>query len=238
MDRAAAMMRTSRAQPRSADSRIIRAMRGSTGRRAILRPSSVSRSPLIALSSSRSRTPSAMLRGSGGSTNGNGADVAEARGGHLQDDRRQVGALDLGVGVLGAGGEVLLGVQPDADAVGDPAAAAFALVGARLGDGLDGQALHLGAEAVAADARGAGVDHVADAGDGERGFGDVGGQDDAAAVHAPAGGGLEDAVLFGGGQPGVQREDVEVFPAFEGVGGVADLALAGQEDEDVAGAFW
>ena len=32
----------------------------------------------------------------------------------------------------------------------------------------------------------------------------------------------------------VEREDVEVLAALERVGGVADLALAGEEDEDVA----
>ena len=109
------------------------------------------------------------------------ADVAEPRGGHLQDDAGEVRALDLRVGELGTALEVLLRVQPDADAVGDAAAAALALVGARLRDRLDGQPLHLGAQAVAADAGGARVDHVADAGDGERGLGDVGGEDHAAA---------------------------------------------------------
>ena len=167
---------------------------------------------------------------------GERADVAETGGGHLEDDRREVRALDLGVGVLGARVEVLFRVQPDADAVGDAAAAALALVGAGLGDGLDGQALDLGAQRVAGDAGGAGIDDVADAGDGERGFRDVRGEHDAAVAHGPAGGELEDAVLFGGGQAAVEREDVEVLAALEGVGGVADLALAGEEHENVAGA--
>ena len=102
MDSAAAMTRISRAQPCWSASMIIRAMRGSTGRRAICRPVSVSRSLFMALSSSSSRTPSVIARGSGGSTNGNVADVAEAGGGHLEDDGGEVGALDLGVGELGA----------------------------------------------------------------------------------------------------------------------------------------
>jgi hypothetical protein len=70
IDSAAAMISTSRAHPWTADSQIIRAIRGSAGSRAIFRPRSVSRPFSMAFSSSRSRTPSAMLRGSGGSMNG------------------------------------------------------------------------------------------------------------------------------------------------------------------------
>ena len=90
--------------------------------------------------------------------------------------------------------------------------------------------------AVAGDAGGAGVDDVADAGDGERGLGDVGGEHDAAAARS-GWRELEDAVLLGGGQAAVEGEDLEVLGgALQGVGGLADLALAGEEDEDVAGA--
>ena len=162
------------------------------------------------------------------------ADVAEPGGGHLEDDAGQVRALDLGVGELGPALEVLFGVEPYADAVGDAAAAALALVGARLRDRLDGEALHLGAQAVPADAGGARVDHVTDAGDGERGFRDVGGEDDAAARHGAVRRDLEHPVLLGGRQPGVQRQHVGVRPAAQRVGGVADLLLPGQEHEDVA----
>jgi hypothetical protein len=46
-------------------------------------------------------------------------------------------------------------------------------------------------------------------------------------------------VLLGGGEAGEERQDVDRLPRRwgvlgEGVGGVADLALAGEEDEDVA----
>jgi hypothetical protein len=54
-------------------------------------------------------------------------DITQAQGGHLEDDRGQRGALDLGLGELGAGLEVLLGVQPDAHAGGDAAAPTGAL---------------------------------------------------------------------------------------------------------------
>ncbi len=170
-------------------------------------------------------------------------DLAEVQVGHPQDDRGQAGPQDLRLGELGPAVEVGLAVEPDADAVRGAAAPARALAGRGLGDGLDGQPLDLGPVAVARDPRGAGVDDVGDAGDGQRGLGDVGGQHDAAAAV-----GLEDAVLLGGGQPAVQGQDLQrgraagAAPAarlllrVQGVGRVADLALAAEEDQDVAGA--
>ena len=100
---------------------------------------------------------------------------------------------------------------------------------------LDGQALDLGAVAVAGDPGGARVDHVLDAGDGQRGLGDVGGQHDPA-----AGVRLEDAVLLGVREPRVQGEDLGEAAGcclVQRVGGVADLPLAGEEDQDVARAL-
>ncbi len=153
----------------------------------------------------------------------------EAR--HRQDDGGEVGAQDLRVGELGTAVEVVLGVEPDRDAVGDPAAAAGPLVGRRLAHRLDRQPLHLRALAVAADARRAGVDDIADAWDGEGGLGDVGGEND-----APARVRSEDPVLLGGGEPTVERHDLrdrQPHPA-QRVGRVTYLPLAGEEDEDVA----
>ncbi len=51
---------------------------------------------------------------------------------------------------------------------------------------------------------------------------------------------LEDAVLLGRGQPGVQRQHLKVRQAGllgQRVGGVPDLPLAAEEDQDVAGAL-
>ncbi len=169
---------------------------------------------------------------------GEAGDVAEPERGHLEDDAGEVGAQDLGVGELRPGLEVLLRVEPDRDALGDAAAAAGALVGRGLADRLDRQPLHLGAHGVAADPRDAGVDDVPDAGDGQRRLGDVGGEHDAAHDRGVAG---EDLVLVGRAEAGVERDDLEPLcptglapESVEGVGGVADLALAGQEHQHVA----
>ena len=95
---------------------------------------------------------------------------------HLQDNGCKVGPQNLGVGKFRATVEVFLGVQAHADPRLDPTATAFTLVGTGLGNSFDGQALHLGPIAVTADARGAAVNHIADARYGQRGFRNVGRQ--------------------------------------------------------------
>ncbi len=59
--------------------------------------------------------------------------VAETEVDHAEDDLGQVGAQDLGRREPGPGFVILLGVEPDADARLDAAAAALALVGAAPG---------------------------------------------------------------------------------------------------------
>ena len=157
-------------------------------------------------------------------------DVAEPEAGHLEDDAGEVGAQDLGLGELRAPLEVLLGVETDGDAGLEPAAAARALVGRGLADRLDREPLHLGPHGVAADPRDARVHDVPDAGHGQRGLGDVRRQHDAATgVRA------EDPVLLGRRQPRVERDDLGARQVGQGVRGVPDLPLAGQEHQDVAG---
>ena len=160
--------------------------------------------------------------------------VAETQRNHLQDDARQVGAQDFRIGELRARFEVLLGVKPDGDAVGDTSTAARALVRAGLGDGLDGQPLHLRARRVARDARRARVHHVVDAWHSQGGFGDVGGQNDPAArVRA------EHAVLFLVGEAAEQWGDLDAFPLLrlDGLHGVADVAFTGEETQNVPAAL-
>ncbi len=153
---------------------------------------------------------------------------------HLQDHRGEVGAQDLRIGEFGPAEEVFLAVQPDTDTRLDPPAAPLALVGAGLGHRLDRQPLNLGAVAVAADARGTGIDHVADTGHGQRGLGDVGGQHDLAPRSR-----LEDFLLLGRRQPRVQWQhlgELQIGLA-QHLGRVANLAFAGQEHQHVAGAL-
>ena len=161
-------------------------------------------------------------------------DGAQAQVQHLQDHRGQVGPQDLWVSERGPCVEVLFAVKTYADARFDPTATALALVGAGLGYRLDRQTLDLGAVAVAADARGAAVDHIADARHGQRGFGNVGGQ------HYPAPGmGLEDLLLLGRRQARVQRQDLGMaqLGLAQDLGGIADLTLARQEHQHIAGAL-
>ncbi len=160
-------------------------------------------------------------------------DRAEAERLHPQDHAGQRRAQDLRIGEARPLREVGLVIEPDADAVADPAAPPCPLVRGRLADRLDQQLLDLVAVAVALDPRRAGIDHVADARHGQRGLGDVRGQHDAARAVR-----LEHAILFLLVQAREQRHDLDagrVVPA-QVIGGFADLALAGQEDQHVAAA--
>ena len=169
-------------------------------------------------------------------------DRAELEALHAQDHAGQRRTQDLRVGEARTLREVGLVVEAHADAVADAAAAAGALVGRSLTDGLDLQLLDLVAVAVALDPRGAGVHHIADARHGQRGLGDVGGQHDARRAV-----GLEDAVLLGLAESGEKRQHFDA-PAracgarvagqvvgAQGLGPHAALALARQEDQAVAG---
>ncbi len=155
---------------------------------------------------------------------------------HAQDHARQRRTQNFRVGEARATRKVFFVVQANTNAVGHTAAAARTLVGCGLADRLDQELLDLGAQAVALDPRGACVDHVADARHRERGLGHVGGQHDAATIR-----GFKNLVLLGLAQTrkqrqhfGVARERLVQQVLAQVVGGFADLALAGQKDQDVA----
>ena len=161
---------------------------------------------------------------------GEGLHVAKAECQHLQDDGGQVGAQDLGVGKGRTVVEILHRVEANTDTVRHPAATPFTLVGAGLGNRLDGQALHLGAPGVATDASGTRIDDVTNARHRQRGLRHVGGEHD-----APPGVLLEHLVLLGVGEAGIERQHLGVaqIEFAQGIGGVADLPLAVHEDKDV-----
>ena len=144
-------------------------------------------------------------------------------------------AQDFGVSEFWPRLKVLFGVQADGDAVCSTATTSRALGSAGLADFLHRQALHLRAVGVARDAGVSGIHHIVNAGDGQRGFGNVGGQHDASVAT-----GGEDPVLLRIGEPAEQREDIDV-PALagecclQGIGCIADFPLAGEETQDVAG---
>ena len=162
--------------------------------------------------------------------------IAQVQRLHAQDDAGQRRAQDFRIGEARAAVEVCLVVEADADAVRHAPATAGALVGGRLAHRLDQQLLHLATETVALDPCRTCVDDVTDARHGERGLGHVGGQHD-----APPGVAFEDAVLLGLRQAGEERQHLGIAHHWlvgevlaQMVGGLADLALAGQEDQDVA----
>ena len=87
---------------------------------------------------------------------------------------------------------------------------------------------------VAADARDAGVDDRANAGHRQRGLGDVGGEHD-----APAARRLEHALLLFLREARIQRQHLATLRMMlaQRFGGLANLALAAQEHQDVARLF-
>ena len=163
-----------------------------------------------------------------------GGDVAQPQRGHLQNNRRQVGAQNLRIGKFRARQEIVFRIETDTDPFRDAAAAAFTLIGGGLGDGFNRQTLHFGAIAVAADTRLAGIDNVFNSRHRQRRFRDVGRQYD-----APSGMRLENPVLFAVGQPRIQRQHfgVRQIEFIQAIGGVADFPLAAHKDQDIAGRF-
>ena len=108
--------------------------------------------------------------------------------------------MDFRRGVAWATEKILLRVKAVTDAVAHASAAAFALIGAGLSDGLDWQAKGAGGRAVATNAGEPSVDDVADARHSQRGLGNVGREDDAAATLW-----VKDALLIGVGHTAVER---------------------------------
>ena len=159
-------------------------------------------------------------------------DGTEAQRLHPQDDPGQRRSEDLGVGMLVASLEIVLVAEPDAYAIHDPPAAPRALFRRGTGDLLDLQLLDLVAVGIAFDPRQATVDHVADARHGERGLGDVRRQHDPPPLAR-----REDSPLFLGRLARIQRQDLgpgRMMRLAQGLGHLADLALAGQEHEYAA----
>jgi hypothetical protein len=150
---------------------------------------------------------------------------------HAQDHAGQRRAQDFRIAVLRPRVEIFFVVQAHADSRTDAAAAALALLGSCLRDRLDVQALKLVALRVALDARGAGINHIADARHGQRGLRDIGGEDDAANRAR-----LEHSILFVGRKARVQRQDFgrAIVAPRQCQVSVANLALAGQEDQCIA----
>ena len=158
-------------------------------------------------------------------------DTAKAVVGHGEDNAGQGGALDFGGGVSLAASVVLLRVEADAGAGADAAATAHTLAGGGLADGLHAEGLDVALGGVAFDTGEAGVDDGADAGDGDGGLGDVGGQDDAAILR-----GTEGAGLFAGREARQQGQALGArqVAALQKGHALADVAFAGEEDQDVA----
>ena len=158
-------------------------------------------------------------------------DVRQAQRFHPQDHARQRAAADLRIGELRPLREIFLVEKPHADPFPHPSAAPLPLPRAGLRHRLDLQALHPAARAPAAHPREPAVHHADDPWDRQGSLRHIGREDDPA-LRA----GRKDPLLVPQPQSREQGEDlgIAIAPAVQGVGAVADLALAWQEHQHVA----
>ena len=164
-----------------------------------------------------------------------GADIAQFQADHAQDDLGQVGPQDLRRRKPRTALVAFLVEEPDTDAVFHPSAASHALVGTAAGDGADRQGRGARARRITGNPRQAGVHHVADTRNRDRGFSHVGGHDDLA---RPCAG--KHTTLVRGRQTGVEGHDHRLGIAASGqqFTGLANVLLGGHEDENIpTGAF-
>ena len=160
------------------------------------------------------------------------AQVLHPGGFQGQDHLGQVQALDLGEFLLRTMRVLLLRPEPPAQARRSAAGAPGALVGRGAADLLDQQGVDAAIRIVARNARQAAVDHTPDAVNGQRGLGDVGGDDDLALIVAGHGG-----VLVARRQFAVQREQDEaagLVATPDGLDRLGNLEAARHEDQHVA----
>ena len=118
-----------------------------------------------------------------------------------------------------------------ADAVAEPSAASAALSRACLRHGFHAKFLNPCARVVAAQADESGIHHETDAGDRQRGFRDVGCEDD-----SPHGAGREYFLLVAAAETPEKRQDFRMLVRAprQHFGTVADLPFAGKENQNVA----
>ena len=149
-----------------------------------------------------------------------------------QDRLREVDPLDLRDFTQRTGFVVGLRPETDTTARTGPAGATGALFGGSLGDRLDEQRVDAAMRVEAGDAGEAGVDHRADAGDGQGSLRDVGRDD-----HLAAGAGLHRTVLLFWRKLAVKGKDIHAAGLREithRADGPHDLIRPRHEDENIA----
>ena len=162
--------------------------------------------------------------------------IAQAQRHHAQYHPCQRAAQNFRFGEAWAAVEIFLVIQANAYAIRHTSTASCTLIGRGLADGFHQELLHLAAKTVALDPRHSSVHHIPDARHCERGFGHVGGQNDAR--YAPR---LKHLFLFGLREACKQGQHLHMpcvgvvrQVAAQVFCGIADFSLPRQKHQDVA----
>ena len=161
-----------------------------------------------------------------------GAQVPDPGSLQGQDHLAQVQALHFGEFLRRPMRALVAGPQPPAEARRGAAGASRALIGGGAADLLDQQDVDAAVGIVTRDAGQAAVDHTPDAVDGERGFGDIGGDHDLALFVAGHGGVLVARRQFA--VQGEQQEAARLVAAPQRLDGLGNLKAARHEDQHVS----
>ncbi len=110
---------------------------------------------------------------------------------HTENHGRQRASQNFRIGKFGALFEIFLIVESDTNTVGHTTASAGTLLSCRLADRLDLQLFHFIAVRVTLHTGQPGINHISDAGNRQRGFGNIGGKHNTATTV-----GFKDTVLL------------------------------------------
>ena len=159
--------------------------------------------------------------------------IAQLQRGHAQNHRRQIAADDFGVGKRGALVKVFFRIQTHGHTSRYTTASTGTLACRRLRDFFHMQLFDFGTRGIAFHPRQTGIDDIFNARHGERSFGHVGRQHNAAFVARW----VKNFVLLSIGQTRKQRQDFVIAAQrrfAQGFSGLADFAFARQKHQNIA----
>ena len=150
---------------------------------------------------------------------------------HLQDHSGKRRALNLRRCELRTFIQRFFRIKMNANTIAQTTATTAALTRACLRNLLHPEFLNPGARIITAETDESRIDHIADSGDRQRRFSDIGRKDDPAETRR-----TEHPLLISGGKTAEQRQDLGIRKpaAVEDFGTITDLPLSGEKNQNVA----